>query len=202
MKNLIFTAMLIGLSFSLIAQPAAKSFFIGGSVGYSSTSSEQGTGNPNSTSSTFSVLPTAGYFLSDKLAVGLGVGIVMDKDDNGATVDKATGFGLSPYVQFYKPIGEGQFSLFAEGGLQYSSFTNKPDGGPNFSSNAFGFYIAPGFAYFFDSKWALDFKLQAVRFSVSDPNTDGGSTGDKDTELEIGLSSLNPSLGFRYFFNR
>jgi outer membrane protein len=201
MKKLLLI-MLFGLSFNLFAQPVAKSLFVGGSLGFSSVSTEQGPGNPDEKESIITIAPNVGYFLSDKMAIGLNFGFSSGKVDDGVTVDKASALAFGPYFQYYKTIGESPFALVGEAGIQFAITKDKPAGAPTVTGNFFGFYVAPGVTYFFAKKWALDFKLRAIQLTINDPNTDGASTGDKDTTFQFGLESLNPSLGFRYFFNK
>jgi hypothetical protein len=60
------------------------------------------------------------------------------------------------------------------------------------------FSVSPGFSYFFNKHWALDFWVAGLRYQSHDPNTDVDN--NKSNSFQFGVSSLAPNLGFRYHF--
>jgi len=199
MKKLILLTCVVA-TFTAFTQPAAGNKFAGGSLSLTTSTSEQGAGNPDFKNSEFLVAPSAGYFMSDKVALGLNLSILSGKDDDGTDVDKYSSFAVGPFAQYYMHVGEGQFSFLVEGGFLYGVDKDKPAAGGTLTGNSLTVYVSPGFTYFFAKRWALDFKLRGIAFNSSDPNTDRASTGDKDNYFTFGASSFNPSLGFRFIF--
>jgi outer membrane protein len=183
-----------------MAQPVAGNKFIGGGLSFTTNGFEQGTGNPDRKISEFTVAPSGGYFLSDKVALGLNLSFMNGKDDDGTTVDKYSELAIGPFAQYYMPIKESPFSFLAEAGFLYGATKDNPAGPGEVSGNSLTVYVSPGFTYFFAKSWALDFKLRGIAFNSSDPNTDGASEGDKDSYFTFGVNSFNPSLGFRFIF--
>jgi hypothetical protein len=183
-----------------MAQPAAGNKFVGGSLLFTSNKYEQGTGNPDYKESEFTIAPSGGYFISDKIALGLNLSFMNGKEDDGTDVDKNSEFAIGPFAQFYKPINESSFSFLAEAGVLYGMEKFTPAGGGDVKGNSLTVYVSPGFTYFFSKSWALDFKLRGIALTSYDPNTDSAAEGDKDSYFTFGASSFNPSIGFRFIF--
>lgn len=192
MKRLFFTMLLVNAALITKAQTSAGTIMIGGSVGFNSNTQE--TAGDDLKSSTFSISPSAGYFLSDNFALGLEFGFSSTKFSND---DKLTSLNVGPFARYYKFIVEEKFAFYGEAGFSFGSGKYDPDGGNEAKSSSFGLNISPGFAYFFSNKWALDFQLQGISYSSNDPNKDNDN--DKQSSFTFGVSSFNPSLGFRYF---
>lgn len=192
MRKLILIALFGLFTSAVMAQTSAGNMMIGGSFSFSSTTQE--TGNDDIKSSSFGVNPTFGYFVSDNLAVGVNVGFGSYNYNND---DKQTNLNFGPFVRYYKFIAEEKFAFVADAGFNIGSGTYDSNllGERKFSN--FNIYVSPGFAYFFSPKWSLDFQLQGISYNTSDPNKDNDN--DKSNFFTFGVSSLSPSLGFRYF---
>src|SRR5687767_4032150 len=106
MKSLFILVCIVG-AFNSMAQPVAGNKFIGGVLSFTTNGFEQGTGNPDRKISEFTVAPSGGYFLSDKVALGLNLSFMNGKDDDGTTVDKYSELAIGPFAQYYMPVGEG-----------------------------------------------------------------------------------------------
>lgn len=180
------------LTSSAFAQTTTGNMMIGGSFSINSGNQET-TGDDVKTSS-FSITPTLGYFVADNLAVGVNVGFNSNTYFNE---DKQTSFNVGPFVRYYKFIADDKFAFVADAGFNVGSGTYDSElfGERKFSN--FNIYVSPGFAYFFSPKWSLDFQLSGISYNSSDPDKDNDD--DKSNSFEFGLSSFNPSLGFRYF---
>ncbi len=183
---------------SASAQIAKGSLFFGG--GFNINSNKTETAADDLKSSSFSIEPSGGYFISDNLAIGLDLGFTSSTLTNE---DKESEFAFGPFVRFYKFLDdESKFAIYGQGVIDFSSGKNDPND-PLLNETKFGsttVYVAPGFAYFFNKKWALDFQLRGISFTSSDPNKNVDN--NKQTGFNFGASSFSPSLGFRYFISK
>jgi len=57
--------------------------------------------------------------------------------------------------------------------------------------------ISPGFAFFFNKHWAVDFSVTGLRYSSSNPDGD-----DNNSNTVTFRASLSPSLTLRYHFGK
>lgn len=187
--------MLIGASMAAKAQTSAGTIMLGGGFNFSSSTEE--TASDDLKSSSFSLVPSVGYFVSDNFAIGIDLGFNSSKYTND---DKETSFQFSPYARFYKFLAEEKFAIYGQGGVYFESGKYDPETGNETKTGAFGIYVAPGFAYFFNEKWALDLQLRGISFVSYDPDKDGDN--DKEKDFNFGANSFNPTLGFRYFISK
>ena len=190
-KNLLFVFAAL-IAFSTTAQTSQGNMLAGGNIGVTTTSIDAN----DIKSTTLSLSPEFGYFISDGLAVGAILSLNSTSISNG-TDQTFTTFGIGPFARYYMFTSNEAFAFFAQGSLIFSS--TKQETGPTITkSSAVIFAIAPGFAYFFNEHWALQLQLAGISFQSTDPNKDVGN--DKQTTFSIGVSSLSPNLGFRYHF--
>lgn len=192
MKKLVMIAIFGLLTSAAMAQTSAGNMMIGG--GFRFGSSTQETGADDLKSSNFGISPTFGYFISDNLAVGVNVGY---NSFNYSNDDKQTSFNFGPFVRYYKFIADDKFAFTVDAGFGIGSGTYDSELFGERKTGSFDVFVSPGFAYFFSPKWSLDFQLQGISYNTSDPNKD--TDNDKGSSFNFGASSLNPSLGFRYF---
>lgn len=189
MKKAILVLILVGAVVAAKAQTAAGSMMIGGGFEITSVKPEAGTA-----STSISVNPSLAYFMSDGLAIGVGLSL-------GKT-ETSSDFGIGPFARYYKFVGDDKkFAFFGQGSVTLG-FGKDEIGAPpvEVKSSSFTLAISPGFAYFFTEKWVLDFQLSGIRFRTGDPNKDSAAVNDKSTTIEFGATSFAPSLGFRYCF--
>lgn len=195
MKKVLLVLMMVGSYAVTQAQTTAGSMMIGGGFSLSSNTTE--TTGDDLKSSSFSLVPTFGYFLKDNVAIGVDLGLYTDTYTND---DKETSIGFAPYARFYKFLVEDKLAIYGQGGIGFASGKYDPDGGNESNSGSFGVYVRPGFSYFFNQKWALDFQLAGISYTSYDPDKDADD--DKEKSFVFGASSFNPSLGFRYFISK
>jgi hypothetical protein len=137
----------------------------------------------NSLETGYTLRGNIGYFLMDRLSVGLipFAGKVQDMQSVGANI----------YFRYY--IINKRFALFAEGGGGIGNL--KYEFSPQYNGTMSSFNIGPGFHYLFKSKsqnkLAIEFLLQYLRLqNVNYPeNTTTGNT-------------LIPTLGIQYYINK
>jgi hypothetical protein len=193
---LVLSVMVISIAW-LNAQTTQGTISLGGSVGISTEKDE--TDGEDTKSSEFNFSPSVGYFVIDNLMVGLNLSIVNGKEDDGfGGDDKYSALFFGPFARYYKFTSNEQFAFFAETGLLFGTYKDKPDGQDETKASAFNFYISPGFAYFFNEHWVVDLSFQAISFSSFDPDKDADD--DKSTEFNFGFQTFNPSIGIRYNF--
>ena len=186
----LFTVLLLN---DATAQTTAGNIMAGGT--FMITSDKQETAGEDIKSSSFTFNPTAGYFLQDNLA--LGAELLISTGKNGDT--KTSAFAFGPFARYYMYTSNDKFAFYAQGGLRFGSEKEELDGADEVKGSTFQFYVSPGFSYFFNEKWALELQLRGIRYASEDPNKDSDFDDDKSSSFDFGTSSLNPSLGFRYF---
>lgn len=103
------------VAFMVATVAASAQVYIGGGIGFSSEKEGYANGDEEPDAATkFHFNPEIGYNLSDKLAVGIGIGV-----DYGKQGDvKTTGFEVAPYAR-WTFVKWNRVSLFLEGGLAY-----------------------------------------------------------------------------------
>src|SRR5690606_10321540 len=111
MKKLILSmALLGGVIFSSQAQTEKGKLMIGGNVSYSTAKSDA---EGAKSSHEFSIVPNVGYFVSDNIAVGTGIGYQSSKSDVASPVGKIEAFAISPVGRYYVPVAE-KFKFFGQ----------------------------------------------------------------------------------------
>jgi hypothetical protein len=143
MKSILLSA-LFGLCFlSLSGQPAKGTWMLGGDVRFQSNVG----GN---TFNALSLSPRAGYFVTDRLALGMGGGVYA-----GRTVfNRYSGLSVSPFARYYFPIKKTNLSLLLETGGSFSS--GRFDGQ---TSNTWRIQASGGINYFLTPEFALEAML-------------------------------------------
>lgn len=160
--------------------------FITGSVGYASHSSGDTEANH------FEIAPSAGYFVSENIALGLRIGYMSDKSEVGnTTTEELSTLILGAFGRYYFMPAD-QFSIFGELGLNYLSVNNDIGGG---EANGFGLALAPGISYFVSSNFALEARFGILGYQTVEP--DGGESNDT---FSFGVDMKDISLGIVYKF--
>jgi opacity protein-like surface antigen len=149
-------------------------WFISGSFGFKST----GTGGTNQ--NTFEIIPSVGYFVTDKIAIGGLLGY------RKAATDQIL-FGV--FGRYYtKP--KSQFSLFGQAGISVVSESNGGGGG---SATNFGFALKPGLNYFVSNRFSLEATFGAIGFE----SKSNGGTSNTDFEFGIDLTKIGFGLNYK-----
>ena len=149
----------------------------------------------DATATCFGIAPDAGYFVSDKFSVGLGVAfnLMSEKANKDADAFKTTSFGVNPYVRYFA-ISKGNFGLYLQGGLSFISCTAdepdpitwKPKSGDAF--NVFNIGINPGISYKLGDNFGVTAAFGYLGYaSVGDDASAFGLNVDMST-LRFGLS--------------
>lgn len=196
MKKTILSVMACAFCAFSFAQQGT--FEVGGSIGISNN-------NPNSLMEgeegyekkfSVSVLPSFMYNLSDKVAIGTGIGFLYSKDGS----DKKTSeFVIQPTIRYSIPITE-NFSYTPQFyvGLGFGSI--KPDGEDAVDSDIFemgaGFNLVR-FQYNISDCMGLSFSCGNLSYQYKELKTDDIKA--ENNKFEFGLN-LEPTLGFYYKF--
>jgi hypothetical protein len=155
------------LAFALICSGAFAQFnqgryLVGGSLGFSTTTSKSKTDNSTNTqshSTSFFLSPNVGYFVIDNLAVGAGLGLSVGTskgDGNNTSKNTSTSVTLSPFVRYYLDQG-----IFFQGQVGFGSSSNKyKETGSNTTittkNGVFNWALAAGYAYFLNDFVAVE----------------------------------------------
>ena len=148
-------------SAGLFAQDApAKKYFVGGSVGFNSTTQENtvntvpsGTGAPSvyattkGTNTTYSIAPEFGFYIRKNTALGIKLGYSHSGGDN---LYKSNSYTASPFVRFIVPIGSGRFSVYNDLGISagYSENGESMSSGPGDAKTInLGAFYEPGLQF-------------------------------------------------------
>jgi outer membrane protein len=205
MKKLLACCVLALTAGYVQAQITAGKMMTGGSVEYISQKNESPYGDDKQKS--LNLNPQFGYFVADNLVVGLEVSYYrikrtpLDQNTDTEYDTKYTITTLSPFVRYYIFTPNEKFAFYAQARAGYGFSKYKHELFDTESEgNAFSAQVSPGFAYFLTEKWALDLQLAGITYTSADPNTGSDAKDDKSSSFSFGVSSLQPQLGFRYFF--
>ncbi len=169
MKKLFITLTVIaGLAFSSKAQEFGfkqGDVLVEGNIGYNSTDEK----DTEEKESSFNFNPKAGYFLSDKFAIGVGLSLNSSKfeDYSGASseIEKSNVLGVGVFGRYYfLEIGK-RFKTYAELGAGYVSRKDELEVAgvtTEGKSNGFGIDASVGANYFLTEKIAINFTLANV----------------------------------------
>lgn len=200
--------------------PIAKgTLYLSGSVGYSQT--EENNGNDKFES--FNVLPTAGFFVADNFAVGLGAGFVTTKDTNisTATFGPATivttnevrtpAFVIEPFARKYWTLSDklyffGQLAVpmaFAKAEDETTTVTTTGSTVTNVSTSSegkatgIGVNIKPGLDYFLNKNWTIEATIGEFGYSNIKPKG-----GVATNNYNFGLDLTAVTIGVKYVFGK
>lgn len=196
MKKIIFLAFMALGFFSVSAQ-----MWVGGSIGFTSTSSDSENQGYTSKSdlTRFDFTPEVGYALNDRFSLALALGYNLSHID-GSTIapdgtkvghdNKLHGFTIHPYVRYH--FAEWQkVRFFVDGGLKYTDTSNKLND-VRTSTTSFAVTFAPGISYQLTPRLGLVTHIGSLGWE----RTDADSGVDNDFFL-----SLTNNLYFGFYVN-
>ncbi len=213
---LIGAVALFGLSNAQIAKGTS---YLSGQVGY--YHSEKDEFSTTRKDDVIRILPTAGYFVNNNLAVGLGVGyksaVTKYRVDNGAInnvieiKDTDNAFVVAPFLRKYWTLSDklyifGQLQVPLEFGQEKLDFNNEGDGGDPILSAAFtqknnytniGVNIKPGLDYFITKNWSIEATIGEFGYNTYKRDIDGARRAD---DYKFGISLTSVTFGVKYVF--
>ncbi len=163
---------------------SAQDMWVGGSLGFTSTHKQ---GNTYS-NQTITVIPEVGFNLDENMDIAIALGYTHNKYTSSNCKNT---FVINPYLR-YKFVKVGNFSAFADCGIQYSTAHTR---GYKENTNNFGAAIVPGIAYAISDKVTLVSHLGDGLYFNHGWNK--GFEGDSDYPAQS--ASHTNSLGFTLF---
>jgi len=146
-------------------------WIVGGSIGALGYSFESENFNIN-------VMPKAGYFITDGIAVGLGVDLGFSTVKGGENI---WGYGIKPFVRYYFPEGASSTGrFFGQGDL---GITGATEGS---ADTSFAFGLNMGYAHFITRTVALEV-------------TAGYNYSKSDSANAVAQNGLGAAVGFQIY---
>ncbi|MEC4050573.1 hypothetical protein OX284_014125 [Flavobacterium sp. SUN046] len=187
MKKILLLASVVLFTLTSNAQEKSKGlqgvWFAGGQLQFGSTK----TGDVKSTSNT--ILPIVGNFVSPSVAIGCGVGVINSTDTNalGVKTSDASTFVVEPLVRKYWNVA-GNLYFYGQAALPITSGKEKIS---DAKTSSVALQFSPGFDYIVN-KWMTvetSFTVVSVGSSTSTP-----AVGDKTTTFGFNANpfDLNP----------
>ena len=162
--------------------------YVSGEVGF--TSYKQGDAKSNQ----FTFSPSLGYFVSDHIALELGLSVGSAKNAND---DKTNVIG-GEFGAIYYCTPSNQFSFTLAAGFAYQSYTFKPNTpNPDSKTNSFGFAVSPGLSYFVSKNVALRGSIGAISYSSSKQDFDGAEAAN-EFNINLDLSDFNFGVVYKF----
>ncbi len=198
MKKIIFTVAAIfafGFANAQDKKESSEGFskgnvFLSGGFGFGSDS----TGDVKNSSFTFA--PAVGFFVAEKIAVGVRLDFTSGKSENPPAADvKTTDFTGEVFGRYYFTPAS-KFSVFGE--LAVGLGTSKVEqSGVSADSQIVGGNLGAGINYFLSNHWSIEAGWAGLGFNSSD---NGGNGADKTDSigLNVDLSSINFSLNYKF----
>ena len=202
MKKLQLLAVALFATTLAFAQPEKGNIFLNGSLNFNTGSSSAdvgGTSTDGPSSFNLGITPKVGYFISDKIVVGLDLGFMMNntKDETTGVEVKtnALGFGGGAFARYYI-VPADRFAMFFEAGVNtmFGSSTVETagasvDGPSTFALNA---GITPGMSIYVSEKIALEANYGFLGYTSSSSTTEAAGVETKTSQGSFGLN-LNPN---------
>ncbi|MGI9579683.1 outer membrane beta-barrel protein [Chryseobacterium sp. RRHN12] len=167
------------------------------------------------------ILPTAGYFVGNNLAIGLGIGYksaVTKYNVSGVgflntieikNTDNA--FVVAPFVRKYWTLSDklyifGQLQVPLEFGNEKLDFNSEGDGGDPILAAPFteknnytniGVNIKPGLDYFLTKNWSIEATIGEFGYNTYKKDIEGAKRTDN---YKFGISLSSVTFGVKYVF--
>ncbi len=193
MKKVVFSALaLFAFAFSNAQETETPAFgfsagniLVEGNLQFSTSKEEQD--GTESKESLFNFNPKAGYFLTDKFAVGVELFVGSAKEElsiPGTPTDetKASSFGAGVFGRYYfLDLGQ-RFKTYAEAGLGFGGTKLEENGTDVWKDKNFGVGIDLGINYFITERFAINFGLtDLLSFNTGKREFEDGVTPEVKT---------------------
>ena len=162
-------------------------FFVSGQVNFNARN------NDDFKSTDFSFSPSVGYFVSDNVALDLGVSIGSYKNDDDYK-SKAIGSSIGA-TYYFTP--KNRFSFNVRGGVGYFQGKETEPSYADYEEKTFRASIAPGFVYFVSNRLALNASLAALYYE-NETRERVGNYKYKVSDLGLSLDLSNVYFGVTY----
>jgi outer membrane protein len=158
--------------------------------------------------------PKAGYFLSDRWAIGLAPSFSSTNNRGTSDKTKAKAYSIAPFVRYYQPVGE-KLAIFGElSGISYQSGWNKKtaqDGNliQNYDYRTYnaGVFIRPGIVWFVTPKIGLETSIGSLGYGYYNGKNTVEMPEETRKSTEEGFSgglslSYNFNLGILFYLGK
>jgi outer membrane protein len=196
MKKLMITAAIV---IAAMATGNAQ-MFIGGGLGldFTSSKSEEGSSSEKGPKTlSFEITPKVGYYLNDKMAIGLELGFLnastkSDVPSVGGTGTQerkvsVTAFGINAFGRYHLAEVD-KFALILEASLGFQTGKAKTKTGSEITegdpTNRIGLFVLPVLSYSISDRLSLEANCDFLRFGFGRETEkhDGTGEGDLDTK--------------------
>ncbi|UOQ73426.1 hypothetical protein [Hymenobacter cellulosilyticus] len=220
-KFICAAALCCGSALSVRAQTSAGTILLSGAINYNtSTEDRNGVGsfsfNPSSTEDYryLRLSPSAGFFVADKLVVGLQADFTTSKrtlsqdeyiNATGAvmrftSIDEEKGVTVGPFVRYYQMLGE-KLGLYGQlaGGYFYGTYEQRGDyqlrSQQGTSKGGYGRFT-PGIVFFPTPKLALELTVGNASYNSGTSKSRYSAGAQEGTERKY--SNFQGSFGFQH----
>ncbi|RAJ37429.1 outer membrane beta-barrel protein [Pedobacter cryoconitis] len=207
MKKLLLSLIAVSaLAFTTQAQTEKGKFMLGGNVEFDSNKPN----GANKSNTSFNIVPSVGYFVTDNFAIGTGVGFESSKfhvnvNDAAGITQKTQAFVVAPFARYYKGINE-SFKFFGQLSVPMAFGNNKTgdnDGNNYVKTSKFnnvGVALSPGFAFFPSKKFGIEFSVRGISYNDNtNKDNDGNKIGGGNKEFNIGANFFAPKIGVQFY---
>jgi outer membrane protein len=205
MKNITLTLLAALTSLVSYAQTEQRTFSVGGNLSAYNRTLQS---NKELKTNGFNVSPSVGYFVTDRLAVGLSVGYGYAKNtnyiDTGGdpamilVTEITNGVSVMPWVKYFIPAGDQKFFFSPSAGVSVDFLTTKRESiAESYTSkgNDYSAFVSPGFTYFPSTHWGVSLNVGGLNYTIENPEGDDNNTSTLNFSLTSGTS-----VGINYFF--
>ncbi len=230
-KVILSSAILLASVAGAFAQTAAGNIAIGGTLGITMNGGKQKTNSNGTTvesnlakTTYISVLPNVSYFISDKFAVGLGIGYFSSstsydntdnfgiENSNKVTLkNSSSSFVVNPFAKYFITTGD-KSAFFIKGGLDLSFGNGKSQIRVNNAAKendpskitSIGLGVTPGFLFFPAENWGVELglggNLLGYRTTTSKKSGTGYENKTTSNTLELlGVNGMGVGVSVYYF---
>ena len=202
MKKLLLSLVAVSaLAFTTQAQTEKGKIIVGGNAAFSTNKSDADGAKSNTS---FKIVPSVGYFVSDNIAVGTGVGYSYDKQ---ISKFENQAFVVSPFGRYYANLSEsfkffGQLSVPMEFGTAKAVDATGKVGDKVGSSTNIGVALSPGFAFYPTKKIGIEFALNGLNYNNLRKEDGNGNKlkGAGYDEFSFGANFFSPKIGIQLHF--
>lgn len=196
MKKILLTLSAIAtLGFAANAQTEKGKFLLGGQISYEGTSIKDSDDKFNS----FSILPAAGYFVADNIAVGTAIGYGWSQSEEVDLKNTESTFILAPFGRMYAN-NYGPVKFFGQLSVPMAWGSLEANDEKQASVASYGVELAPGIAYFPTSNIGLEFKVRGLYFNNSSVTDEATDVKETVNTYGLNVNSLAPTVGVTFHF--
>lgn len=152
--------------------------------------------------------PAFGFFLNERMAVGLRFsieGMKMEENNDGYDEEtKMSEFSVNPFFRYYRNISDnchlfGELSVGFGSGKVETDVEFGPD--PEDTYSFFQTSISPGIQYWMHERWSVEAAWGALSYRGYNDKADFDGQSDRtESEIAVGLDLTSLSFGLNFHF--